>query len=81
MRRRRPGLTLATSLVLGYASPGGNKPLAFSGQLEKRAPQRLLETSRFVEATCLPGGLARFAPGFAIASARHETQYSRLFRS
>jgi urease accessory protein len=25
--------------------------------------------------------LANFAPGFALASARHETQYSRLFRS
>jgi urease accessory protein len=25
--------------------------------------------------------LSNFAPGFAIASARHETQYSRLFRS
>jgi len=26
-------------------------------------------------------GLSNFAPGLAIASARHETQYSRLFRS
>ncbi len=26
-------------------------------------------------------GLANFAPGLAILSARHETQYSRLFRS
>jgi urease accessory protein len=25
--------------------------------------------------------LSNFAPAFAIASARHETQYSRLFRS
>ena len=25
--------------------------------------------------------LSNFAPGFAIACARHETQYSRLFRS
>jgi urease accessory protein len=25
--------------------------------------------------------LASFAPGFAIACARHETQYSRLYRS
>jgi urease accessory protein len=25
--------------------------------------------------------IATFAPGFALASARHETQYSRLFRS
>ena len=25
--------------------------------------------------------VSNFAPGFAIACARHETQYSRLFRS
>lgn len=29
----------------------------------------------------LPTAWSNFAPGFAIASARHETQYSRLFRS
>ncbi len=29
----------------------------------------------------LPATWSNFAPGFAIASARHETQYSRLFRS
>ena len=29
----------------------------------------------------LPTRWSNFAPGFAIASARHETQYSRLFRS
>lgn len=28
-----------------------------------------------------PDAYSNFAPGFAIASARHETQYSRLFRS
>ena len=28
-----------------------------------------------------PDACSNFAPGFAIASARHETQYSRLFRS
>jgi urease accessory protein len=28
-----------------------------------------------------PEDLVNFAPGFALASARHETQYSRLFRS
>ena len=28
-----------------------------------------------------PEEYSNFAPGFAIASARHETQYSRLFRS
>lgn len=60
------GLALATSLLYGYASPGGNKPLVFSGQLAKLAPRRLIETSRFVEATCAPNSLTRFAPGFAI---------------
>jgi hypothetical protein len=60
------GLALGTSLVYGYASPGGNKPLVFSGRLTEQAARRLLETSRFVEATCLPGGLRRYAEGFAI---------------
>lgn len=31
--------------------------------------------------TLAPEEYSNFAPGFAIASARHETQYSRLFRS
>lgn len=60
------GLALGTSLLYGYASPGGNKPLAFSGRLTQQTPRRLVETSRFVEATCVPGGLSRFAEGFAI---------------
>jgi hypothetical protein len=54
------------SLMLGYASPGGNKPLVFSGRLQQQAPRRLAETSRFVQAVSQPGGLGRFAPGFAI---------------
>jgi hypothetical protein len=54
------------SLPFGYASPGGNKPLAFSGRLVEQAPRRLSETSRFVHAVCLPGGLRRDADGFAI---------------
>ncbi len=60
------GLGLATSLLYGYASPAGNKPLVFSGRLMEQAPRRLVETSRFVEQTCLPGGLSRFGEGFAI---------------
>jgi hypothetical protein len=55
----------ARSLVLGYCSPGGNKPLVFSGRLQEHAAQRLEETSKFVYATCVPGGLHRFAEGFA----------------
>ncbi len=54
------------SLVLGYASPGGNKPLVFSGRLRQQAPRRLAETSRFLQAVSQPGGLHRAAPGFAI---------------
>jgi hypothetical protein len=54
------------SLVLGYASPGGNKPLIFSGRLTEAAGRRLQETSRFVQATITPGGLRRGRAGFAI---------------
>jgi hypothetical protein len=56
----------AKSLVLGYASPGGNKPLVFSGRLVESAARRLNETSRFVQAVCRPGGMRRFADGFHI---------------
>jgi hypothetical protein len=61
------GLVLGLkSLVSGYASPGGNKPLIFSGRLREQAPHRLNETSRFVHATSAPGGLKRFADGYRI---------------
>lgn len=56
----------ARSLVLGYASPGGNKPLVFSGRLKEQAARRLNETSRFVQAVCRPGGMRRGADGFKI---------------
>jgi len=60
------GLVLgAYSLVAGYCSPAGNKPLAFSGRLEEDAPRRLAETSRFVEAVTASGGMRRFSEGFA----------------
>ncbi len=54
------------SLPFGYAAPAGNKPLAFSGRLREQAPRRLSETSRFVHAVCLPGGMRRGSEGFAI---------------
>jgi hypothetical protein len=54
------------SIVLGYASPAGNKPLAFSGRLTQQAPRRLAETSRFVEAVTAPFGMHRTGEGFAI---------------
>jgi ER-bound oxygenase mpaB/B'/Rubber oxygenase, catalytic domain len=56
----------ARSIILGYTSPGGNKPLVFSGQLTGQASRRLNETSRFVQAVCRPGGMRRFADGFKI---------------
>ncbi len=56
----------ARSLVLGYASPGGNKPLVFSGRLKEQASRRLNETARFVQAVCRPGGMRPFAEGWQI---------------
>ncbi len=61
------GLVLGIqSLPYGYASPGGNKPLAFSGRLREQAPRRLTETARFVHTVCLPGQLRVGREGFAI---------------
>jgi hypothetical protein len=56
----------AKSLVHGYLSPGGNKPLVFSGRLTEQASRRLNETSRFVQAVCRPGGMRRSGDGFKI---------------
>jgi len=56
----------ARSLVMGYASPGGNKPLVFSGRLVEQAARRLNETAKFVQAVSRPGGMRRFGEGFAI---------------
>ena len=56
----------ARSLVLGYASPGGNKPLVFSGRLKEQASRRLNETARFVQAVCRPGGVKPFTEGWQI---------------
>jgi hypothetical protein len=56
----------ARSLVLGYASPGGNKPLIFSGRLKAQAARRLNETARFVQAVSRPGGMRPFADGWRI---------------
>lgn len=51
------------SLPMCYASPSGNKPLVFSGNLVKQASPRLADTGRFIVETCKPGGLARFGEG------------------
>lgn len=56
----------ARSLVLGYASPGGNKPLVFSGRLKEQASRRLNETARFVQAVSRPGGMRPFEDGWQI---------------
>ena len=59
------GLVLGTySLVAGYCSPAGNKPLMFSGRLASDVPRRLAETSRFVEVVAAAGGMRRYAEGF-----------------
>jgi hypothetical protein len=54
------------SLVYGYASPGGNKPLVFSGRLQEQAARRLNETARFVQAVCRPRGLRPHHDGYQI---------------
>ncbi len=56
----------ARSLVLGYASPGGNKPLVFSGRLTEQATRRINETARFVQAVSRPGGMNVFGDGWQI---------------
>jgi hypothetical protein len=56
----------ARSLVLGYASPGGNKPLVFSGRLKEQAARRVNETARFVQAVCRPSGMRPYAEGWQI---------------
>src|SRR5690606_6100879 len=61
------GITLgAKSLVGGYCSPGGNKPLAFSGALESQVSRRLAETGRFVVATNTAGALRPGGEAWAI---------------
>ncbi|AKT39621.1 oxygenase MpaB family protein [Chondromyces crocatus] len=47
----------AGALVLSYTSPGGNKPLVFSGRLQEQAPRRLAETGHFVRTVTQPGSL------------------------
>ena len=56
----------ARSIVLGYASPAGNKPLVLSGRLKEQALRRLNETARFVQAVSRPGGMRPFAEGWQI---------------
>jgi hypothetical protein len=54
------------SLVHGYASPAGNKPLILTGRLEQQAGRRLNETARFVQAVCRSRGMRPGADGWKI---------------
>jgi ER-bound oxygenase mpaB/B'/Rubber oxygenase, catalytic domain len=67
------------SLVAGYCSPAGNKPLAFSGRLREAAARRLGETSRFVSLVYRPGSFAPGAPGWA-AAARVRLMHAQIRR-
>ncbi len=50
--------------------------------LGQTAGQRmLLELSKKIDSLKVASDLCNLAPGLAFLSARHETQYSRLFRS
>ncbi len=61
------GLVLGLkSLVFGYASPGGNKPLTYTGRLQEQAARRLNETARFVQATITPGAMRPHREGWQI---------------
>jgi len=55
------------SLVLGYCSPGGNKPRAFSGRLRSQAARRLKETAKFIYEVSRSGGMRQGRPGYAIS--------------
>ncbi len=74
------GLVLAfRSLILGYCSPAGNKPLVFSGRLQASAARRLGETGRFVQSVYLEDGLRPGAPGF-VATARVRLMHAQVRR-
>lgn len=57
----------AWSLMNGYHCGPAVKPLAFTRQLESKAPRRLAETGRFITDVTQVGGLQRHATGFEIA--------------
>lgn len=54
----------AWSLVNGYHSSAAVKPLAFTGELTKRAPGRLIETAGFVSEAVQTDGLRRGNAGY-----------------
>ena len=56
----------ARSLVAGYCSPAGNKPLVRTGALERDGDRRLAETGRFVTEVHRRGGLEPGAAGWQL---------------
>ncbi|MES2638333.1 MAG: oxygenase MpaB family protein [Myxococcota bacterium] len=75
------GLVLGcSSLVLGFCSPAGNKPLVFTGRLEGAARRRLAETSRFVHALTTPGGALPGGEGW-IAAAKVRLMHAAVRRA
>jgi hypothetical protein len=57
----------AWSLMNGYRCGPAVKPLVATGALEKMAPRRLAETSRFVTEVCQVDGMNRGGTGFAMS--------------
>lgn len=57
----------ARSLVSGFCSPAGNKPLAMTGTLERAGSARLAETGKYVAAVSTAGGLEPGAEGWRIS--------------
>ena len=57
----------AWSLMNGYRCGPAIKPLVATGALEKMAPRRLAETSRFVTEVCQVDGMRRAGAGFALS--------------
>lgn len=56
----------ARSLVAGYCSPAGNKPLVRTGALQRDGDRRLAETGRFVAEVHRTGGLEPGALGWQL---------------
>ncbi len=69
-QRTGPGAMIVLSawaLMNGYHCGPAVKPLVMTGQLEKMAPRRLVETGRFVIETVQQGALRRSGQGFKLA--------------
>lgn len=55
------------SLMGGYLAAAAAKPLVFTGQLDRMAARRLVETGKFWVDVTTRGGLGRFSEGFKSA--------------